>query len=315
MALFSKLFAGLSKTRAQFDDSLNEIFSREEIDDDFYDDLEELLILADIGVGATENIIEGLKNDAKLFRIKSPNELGTHLADKVREQMSTCEADYEFEERKSVVLVVGVNGVGKTTTIGKLASRYRSEGKKVIMAAADTFRAAAQDQLAQWADRSGAYLITGKDGQDPSSVVYDAVNAAKSRDTDICLIDTAGRLNNKKNLMEELKKMNRIIEREYPEAFKETLIVLDGATGQNAVNQAREFKDATDVSGIVITKLDGSAKGGIAIAIQSELAIPVKFIGVGEGIDDLQKFDADSYVKALFYKEGYSEDAGEEEQD
>ena len=315
MALFSKLFAGLSKTRAQFDDSLNEIFSREAIDDDFYDDLEELLILADIGVGATENIIEGLREDAKSLRIKSPNELGTHLADKVREQMSTCEADYEFEERRSVVLVVGVNGVGKTTTIGKLASRYRSEGKKVIMAAADTFRAAAQDQLAQWADRSGAYLITGKDGQDPSSVVYDAVNAAKSRDTDICLIDTAGRLNNKKNLMEELKKMNRIIEREYPEAFKETLIVLDGATGQNAVNQAREFKDATDVSGIVITKLDGSAKGGIAIAIQSELAIPVKFIGVGEGIDDLQKFDADSYVKALFYKEGYSEDAGEEEQD
>ena len=303
MALFSKLFAGLAKTRAQFDEDLAEIFARDEIDDEFYDDLEELLILADIGVAATENIISALRDEAKVKRIKSPNELGTILADKVRQQMSTCEADYEFEEKKSVVLVVGVNGVGKTTTIGKLASKYRAEGKKVIVAAADTFRAAAQDQLAVWAEKSGAYLITGKDGQDPSSVVYDAVNAAKSRNTDITLIDTAGRLNNKKNLMEELKKMNRIIEREYPEAFKETLIVLDGATGQNAVNQAREFKEATDVSGIVITKLDGSAKGGIAIAIQSELSIPVKFVGVGEGIDDLQKFDADAYVRALFYRE------------
>ena len=314
MALFSKLFAGLAKTRAQYDDELAEIFARDEIDDDFYDDLEELLILADIGVTATENIISALRDEAKVKRIKSPNELGTILADKVREQMSTCEADYEFEEKQSVVLVVGVNGVGKTTTIGKLASRYRSEGKKVIVAAADTFRAAAQDQLAVWAEKSGAYLITGKDGQDPSSVVYDAVNAARSRNTDITLIDTAGRLNNKKNLMEELKKMNRIIEREYPEAYKETLIVLDGATGQNAVNQAREFKDATDVSGVVLTKLDGSAKGGIAIAIQSELSIPVKFVGVGEGIDDLQKFDADTYVRALFYKEGAGEDAGESEE-
>lgn len=314
MAFFSKLFSGLAKTRAQFDDSLSEIFSRPELDDDFYDDLEELLILADIGVVATENIIEQLRSEAKERRIKSPNELGTLLAKKVREQMSTCSADYEFEERRSVVFVVGVNGVGKTTTIGKLASRYRSEGKKVIVAAADTFRAAAQEQLAVWAQRSGAYLITGREGQDPSSVVYDAVNAARSRNTDICLIDTAGRLNNKKNLMEELKKMNRIIEREYPEAYKETLIVLDGATGQNAVNQAREFKEATDVSGIVITKLDGSAKGGIAIAIQSELSIPVKFVGVGEGIDDLQKFDADSYVRALFYKEGAGDDAINEEE-
>ncbi len=314
MALFSKLFAGLSKTRAQFDDELAEIFARDEIDDDFYDDLEELLILADIGVKATENIIDGLREDAKKLRIKSPNELGSHLALKVKDQMATCEADYEFENRKSVVLVVGVNGVGKTTTIGKLAAKYRADGKKVIVAAADTFRAAAQDQLSVWAERSGAYLITGKDGQDPSSVVYDAVNAARSRDTDICLIDTAGRLNNKKNLMEELKKMNRIIEREYPDAYKETLIVLDGATGQNAVNQAREFKDATDVSGIVITKLDGSAKGGIAIAIQSELSIPVKFVGVGEGVDDLQKFDADTYVRALFYREGADDDAGETEE-
>ena len=313
MALFDRLFAGLSKSRAQIDDNLAEVFSRDEIDDDFYDDLEELLILSDIGVTATENIIDGLRADAKAKHIKTPNALGSLLLEKVRDQMSNCEADYEFENRRSVVLVVGVNGVGKTTTIGKLASRYRSEGKKVMIAAADTFRAAALEQLSVWAERSGAYLITGKDGQDPSSVVYDAVNAARARDNDILLIDTAGRLNNKKNLMEELKKMSRIIEREYPDAYRETLIVLDGATGQNALNQAREFKDATDVSGIVITKLDGSAKGGIAIAIQSELSIPVKFIGIGEGIDDLQKFDAGEYVKALFYREGYTEDGDAEE--
>ncbi|MBO4266488.1 MAG: signal recognition particle-docking protein FtsY [Lachnospiraceae bacterium] len=313
MAFFDKLFGGLAKTRAQIDENLSEVFSRETIDDDFYDDLEELLILSDIGVVATENIIEQLQSDAKAKHIKTPNGLGTLLMDTVREQMSTCVADYEFEEKKSVVLVVGVNGVGKTTTIGKLASKYRQQGKKVMIAAADTFRAAALDQLSVWADRSGAYLITGKEGQDPSSVVYDAVNAAKSRDTDILLIDTAGRLNNKKNLMDELAKMKRIIEREYPDAYKETLIVLDGATGQNAVNQARQFKEATDVSGIVITKLDGSSKGGIAIAIQSELSIPVKYIGIGEGIDDLQRFDADDYVKALFYKEGYSEDADKEQ--
>ena len=313
MALFDRLFAGLSKSRAQIDDNLAEVFSRDEIDEDFYDDLEALLILSDIGVVATENIIDGLRADAKAKHIKSPNALGSLLMEKVKEQMSNCEADYEFEDRRSVVLVVGVNGVGKTTTIGKLAAKYRDQGKKVIIAAADTFRAAALEQLTVWAERSGAYLITGKDGQDPSSVVYDAVNAARSRDNDILLIDTAGRLNNKKNLMEELKKMSRIIEREYPDAYRETLIVLDGATGQNALSQAREFKDATDVSGIVITKLDGTAKGGIAIAIQTELGIPVKFIGVGEQIDDLQKFDADEYVKALFYREGYTEDADREE--
>lgn len=310
MAFFDKLFSGLSKSRASIDENLAQVFSREALDDDFYDDLEELLILSDIGVTATENIIDALRNDAKAKHIKSPNELGTLLVEKIREQMATCEADYEFEERKSVVLVVGVNGVGKTTTIGKLACKYKAAGKKVMIAAADTFRAAALEQLTVWAERSGAYLITGKDGQDPSSVVYDAVNAARARETDILLIDTAGRLNNKKNLMEELKKMSRVIEREYPGAFRETLIVLDGATGQNAVNQAREFKDATDVSGIVITKLDGSSKGGIAIAIQSELSIPVKYIGVGEGIEDLERFNADDYVKALFYKEGYDDDNG-----
>ncbi len=314
MSLFDKLFSGLSKSRQQIDDNLSEVFDRDRIDEDLYDDLEELLILSDIGVVATQNIIDGLKRDEYYEHIKKPRQLGMHMVDKVREAMSVCESDYDFENRKSVVLVVGVNGVGKTTTIGKLAARYRHEGKKIMIAAADTFRAAALEQLTVWAERADAYLITGKEGQDPSSVVYDAVNSARSRDTDILFIDTAGRLNNKKNLMAELEKMNRIIEREYPEAYKETLIVLDGTTGQNAVNQAREFKEVTDVSGIVITKLDGSAKGGIAIAIQSELSIPVKFIGVGEGIDDLQKFDPDSYVKALFYREGDMENAGETEE-
>ena len=314
MALFDKLFGGLSKTRAKLDDELAEVFDRDRIDEDLYDDLEELLILSDIGVSATQNIIDGLKRDEYYDHIRKPKALGMHMVDKVKEAMSTCEQDYEFEVRKSVVLVVGVNGVGKTTTIGKLASQYRSRGLSVMIAAADTFRAAAQEQLSVWADRSGAQLITGKDGQDPSSVVFDAVNAAKSRGVDILLVDTAGRLNNKKNLMEELAKMSRVIDREYPDAYRETLIVLDATTGQNALEQARQFKEVTNVSGVILTKLDGTAKGGIAIAIQSELSIPVKYIGVGEGIDDLQKFDADAYVRALFYKEG-AEDAGESEEE
>ena len=311
MAFFDKLFSGLSKSRAAIDENLSEIFDRDSIDDDLYDDLEELLILSDIGVSAANDIIDGLKRDEYYEHIRKPKQLGMHMVKKVEEVMSTCEADYEFEEKKSVVFVVGVNGAGKTTTVGKLASKYKDAGKKVMIAAADTFRAAALEQLTVWAERSSVSLISGKEGQDPSSVVYDAVSAAKARDIDILLVDTAGRLNNKKNLMEELAKMGRIIEREYPEAYRETLLVLDGATGQNALSQAREFKNATDVSGIVLTKLDGTQKGGIAIAIQKELSIPVKYIGVGEGIDDLQRFDAHDYVKALFYREG-SEDAGEE---
>lgn len=312
MALFDRLFSGLSRSRAAIDENLSEIFDRDSIDDDLYDDLEELLILSDIGVAASNDIIDGLKRDEYYEHIRKPKQLGMHMVKKVEEVMSTCEADYEFEEKKSVVLIVGVNGVGKTTTIGKLASQYKAAGKKVMIAAADTFRAAALEQLSVWADRAGVPIVTGRDGQDPSSVVYDAISSARSKDIDILLIDTAGRLNNKKNLMEELAKMSRIIEREYPEAFRETLLVLDGATGQNAVSQAREFKEATDVSGVVITKLDGTPKGGIAIAIQKELSIPVKYIGVGEGIDDLQRFNAHDFVKALFYREG-SEDAGEEE--
>ncbi len=313
MAFFERLFAGLGKTREQLDDNLAEVFDRDSIDDDFYDDLEELLILSDIGVAATQNIIDGLKQDERSEHIRKPAALGTHLVAKVKEQLEKCPADYTFEEQRSVVLVVGVNGAGKTTTIGKLAMKYKEHGKKVMIAAADTFRAAALEQLEIWADRSKVQLITGQDGQDPSSVVYDAVSAAKARDMDILLIDTAGRLNNKKNLMEELKKMKRIIDREYPEAYRETLLVLDGTCGQNAVSQARDFKDATDVTGIVITKLDGSSKGGMAIAVQSELSIPVKYIGVGEGTDDLQRFDTDDYVKALFYREDNTGDGDETE--
>ena len=220
--------------------------------------------------------------------------------DSIKEQMDVGEAAYEFEDRTSVVLIIGVNGVGKTTTIGKLAGKLRAQNKKVVLAAADTFRAAAGEQLKEWANRAEAELIGGQEGSDPASVVYDAVAAAKARKADVLLVDTAGRLHNKKNLMEELRKINRVLEREYPDAYRETLVVLDGTTGQNALAQAKEFKDVADITGIVLTKMDGTAKGGIAVAIQSELGIPVKYIGVGESIDDLQKFNSDDFVDALF---------------
>ena len=222
--------------------------------------------------------------------------------------MKVGEADYEFEQEKSVVLVIGVNGVGKTTSVGKLAGLYRSQGKKVLIAAADTYRAAACEQLTEWANRAGADLITGAQGADPSSVIFDAVSAAKARNVDVLLCDTAGRLHNKKNLMEELKKMNRIIDREFPDAYRENLIVLDGTTGQNALNQAREFGETAQLTGIILTKMDGTSKGGIAIAIQSELGIPVKYIGVGEKLDDLQRFDAEEFVNALFDEEKEDEE-------
>ena len=220
--------------------------------------------------------------------------------DSIKSQMAVGETAYEFEHRKSVILVIGVNGVGKTTSVGKLAGKLKDQGKKVILAAADTFRAAAGEQLTQWANRAGVELIGGQSGADPASVVYDAIAAAKARDADVLLCDTAGRLHNKKNLMEELRKIYRIIEREYPEAYLETLVVLDGTTGQNALLQARQFNEVANVTGIILTKLDGTAKGGIAVAIESELDIPVKYIGVGESIDDLQKFNSDEFVNALF---------------
>ena len=256
--------------------------------------------MGDIGINATSSIIEHLKEQVSAQHIKNPMECKQLLINSIKEQMRVDSTEYEFENRKSVILVIGVNGVGKTTSVGKLAGKLKDQGNKVILAAADTFRAAAGEQLAQWASRAGVDLIGGQEGADPASIVYDAVAAAKARNADVLICDTAGRLHNKKNLMEELRKIYRILEREYPEAYLETLVVLDGTTGQNALAQAKQFAEVANVNGIILTKLDGTAKGGIAVAIQSELDIPVKYIGVGETIDDLQKFDADAFVNALF---------------
>lgn len=308
MGLFDKLKNGLTKTRDNIAKSFDNVFGPSEIDDDFYEELEELLIMSDIGVATTEKILDDLKDKVKAQHIKSASECRGVLMDSIKEQMTLNEDAYDFEKGKAVILVIGVNGVGKTTSIGKLAAIYKGEGKKVMMAAADTFRAAAGEQLTEWANRAGVDIIKGADGQDPASVVFDALKAAKARNTDILICDTAGRLHNKKNLMEELKKIHRIIDKEYPEAARETLVVIDGTTGQNALMQAREFHEAAEATGIIMTKLDGTAKGGIAVAVQSELNIPVKFIGVGEGIDDLQRFDPEGFVDAIFSKQG-DEDA------
>lgn len=298
---FSRLVEGLTKTRNNIMSGFDAIFSGfSNIDEDFYEELEEVLVMADLGIHTTENIIEELKRKVKEQHIKEPQACKQLLSDTIKEQMRVDEEAYQFEHQTSVVLVIGVNGVGKTTTIGKLAGQYKKAGKKVVLAAADTFRAAAIEQLTEWAHRAGVDIIAGQEGSDPASVIYDAIAAAKARKADILLCDTAGRLHNKKNLMEELKKINRIIEREYPDAYRETLVVLDGTTGQNALEQARQFGEVADLTGIILTKLDGTAKGGIAVAIQSELNVPVKYIGVGEHIDDLQKFDADTFVNALF---------------
>lgn len=298
---FRRLVDGLSKTRNSIVSGFDSIFTGfSSIDNDFYDEIEETLVMGDIGIKATTSIIDDLKEKVKEQHIKDPRECRDLLMESIKAQMNVCDADYAFENQKSVVLVVGVNGVGKTTSIGKLAGRLQESGKKVILAAADTFRAAAGEQLTEWANRAGVAIVSGQEGSDPGSVVYDAIASAKAKDADILIVDTAGRLHNKKNLMNELGKINRIIDREYPEAYRETLVVLDGTTGQNALAQAREFQAVTPVSGIILTKLDGTAKGGIAVAIHSELGIPVKYIGVGEHIDDLQKFDADAFVNALF---------------
>ena len=298
---FSRLVEGLTKTRNNIVSGIDFIFSGfSAIDDDFYEEIEETLIMGDLGIETTMSIVENLRRQVKEKGIKEPEECKELLIESIKAQMDLGENAYEFENRKSVVLVIGVNGVGKTTSVGKLAGQLKDSGRRVVLAAADTFRAAAIEQLTEWANRAGVDIIAQQEGSDPAAVIYDAVNAAKSRNADVLICDTAGRLHNKKNLMEELKKINRIIDREYPEAYRETLVVLDGTTGQNALAQARQFMEAAKVTGIILTKLDGTAKGGIAVAIQSELGIPVKYIGIGEKIDDLQKFNADDFVNALF---------------
>ncbi len=300
---FKRLKEGLTKTRDSFVKGIDNVFKASEIDDDFYEELEEMMIMGDMGINATESIISRLKEQVKKEHIKECSACRDVLISSIIEEMNVEEADYDFENEKCVLMVVGVNGVGKTTSIGKLAGNYKKRGKKVLICAADTFRAAAGEQLEEWCHRAGVDMIGGADGADPSAVIYDAVNAAKARNTDILLVDTAGRLHNKKNLMEELRKMNKIIDREYPDAHKECLVVLDGTTGQNALVQAREFGSVTSLTGIVLTKMDGTAKGGIAVQISSELNVPVKYIGVGEKMEDLQRFSPKDFVMALFEKE------------
>ncbi len=302
---FGRLVQGLSKTRDNIISGVDSIFHGfSSIDDEFYDELEETLIMGDIGINATMSIMENLKEKVKEQKIKDPVDCKELLINSIKEQMHLGENAYEFEHKTSIILVIGVNGVGKTTSVGKLAGQLKESGKKVIVAAADTFRAAAIEQLTEWANRAGVDIVAQKEGSDPAAVIFDAIAAAKSRHADVLICDTAGRLHNKKNLMEELKKIDRVISREYPEAYRENLIVLDGTTGQNALSQLKQFKEVAEISGIILTKLDGTAKGGIAVAIQAEYVVPVKYIGIGEKIDDLQKFNADDFVNALFNTEG-----------
>ncbi len=307
---FGRLVAGLTKTRDNIVRGIDSVFSGfSSIDEDFYEELEEILIMGDLGVHATEAILEELKERVKREHIKEPADCKELLIESIKQQMDVGDTAYRFESETSVVMVIGVNGVGKTTTIGKLSAKLKAQGKRVMICAADTFRAAAGSQLEEWANRAGVEMLGGQEGADPAAIVYDAVAAAKARHIDVLLCDTAGRLHNKKNLMEELRKMNRIIDREYPEAHRETLVVLDATTGQNALVQAREFSEVADITGIVLTKMDGTAKGGIAVAIHSELGIPVKYIGVGETIEDLEKFDANDFVNALFERAPKGEEA------
>lgn len=298
---FGRLKEGLTKTRNNIVNGIDSVFNGfSMIDEDFYEELEEILIMGDIGVNATTAILERLREQVRENHIKEPAMCKEFLIQNIKEQMKVEETAYEFEHKQSVILVIGVNGVGKTTSVGKLAGKLKEQGRKVMLAAADTFRAAAGEQLTEWANRAGVDIIGGAEGSDPASVIFDAVSAAKARKADVLLCDTAGRLHNKKNLMEELRKINRIIDKEFPDAHRENLVVLDGTTGQNALMQAKEFGEVTDLTGIILTKMDGTAKGGIAVAIQSELKVPVKYIGVGEKIEDLQKFNSDEFVNALF---------------
>ena len=304
MGLFDRLKQGLSKTKANISDNMDIIFNTygyEKVSEEFLEELEETMIMGDIGVQTTEELLDDLRQKVKDERIRYCPDCRQELILGIRNKMKQSKDAYAFEEGPAVILVIGVNGVGKTTSVGKLAANYRKQGKKVLIASADTFRAAANEQLTEWAKRAGVDIIGAAEGSDPAAVVYDAVQAAKARKTDILLVDTAGRLHNKKNLMAELSKIDRIITREYPGCFRENWVVLDGTTGQNAIFQAREFASVTNLTGIVLTKMDGTAKGGIAIAVQAELGIPVKFSGVGEAIEDLQKFNPDQFVDAIFY--------------
>lgn len=308
MGIFSKINFGLTKTRNKMSGAIDDLFDNaEEITDDLYAELEEILVMADVGMVTAVQITETLKKNVAEKKLKNSEKIKEEIKNIVAELLYGGE-DMGLITVPSIILVIGVNGVGKTTTIGKMAAMYKAEGKKVILGAADTFRAAAIDQLQVWADRAGVDIVKHKEGADPAAVVFDTINAAKSRDSEIIIIDTAGRLHNKKNLMDELNKIYRVIDRELPYSDREVLLVLDATTGQNAVNQAREFKNVAEITGIVLTKLDGTARGGVVLAIKNELGIPVKFIGVGEQIDDLQPFKPEAFADGLFDKIDYKED-------
>lgn len=300
MGLFDRLKEGLTKTRKSIADGLDTVFGDySSVDDGFFEDLTEVLIMSDMGAAAAEKITGDLKEKTYREHIREPEKVKALLAETIAAHMKTEENVYDFQDDRCVILVIGVNGVGKTTTIGKLAASYVKEGKTVILCAADTFRAAAAEQLEVWAQRSGARLVRQEVNSDPASVVFDGVNAMKARNADILICDTAGRLHNKKNLMDELAKMNRIIERELPGIRKEVFLVLDAATGQNALQQAKEFAAAAEVTGLILTKMDGTAKGGVAVAVADQLSVPILYIGVGEQVDDLQRFDALQFAKAM----------------
>ena len=299
--LFEKLKSGLSKTRDNLTDKINEVLNLAvTIDEDLYEELEEVLITSDIGMDTTVEIIDRLKARIRQDKINDPNEVKPTLKKVIEDMLREGEENLQNESKKRVTLIIGVNGVGKTTSIGKIAAKEKAKGNKVLLAAADTFRAAAIDQLEIWSNRAGVDLVKHQEGSDPAAVVYDAIQAAKARNIDVLICDTAGRLHNKKNLMNELSKINRIIDREYEDAYKETLLILDAATGQNAVIQAKQFMEACPIDGIILTKLDGTAKGGVVIAIKNQLNIPVRYIGVGEAIEDLQEFNPKDFAEALF---------------
>jgi len=307
--LFKRLKASLTKSRNSISENLNNVFlGYSEIDEDFYEELEERLIMADLGVNATSRIMDRLRERVKAENLTHTSSCREILIEEITGQMAMPPTAYVFLNGRTVLFVIGVNGAGKTTSVGKLAALFKGEGKNVLIAAADTYRAAATEQLVEWANRADVPIITGKEGADPASVIYDAVHAAQARNIDMLIVDTAGRLHNKKNLMEELRKMSRIINKELPFWNQENLIVLDGTTGQNALSQAHEFGDVTKLTGIILTKLDGTAKGGIAIAIVNELSIPVKYIGIGEGINDMTPFDPNAYVRALFDEKDQEEE-------